>query len=71
MADEANTVDTVTPAPAAAAVDQPTVQSTATPNGTFTMQFEIPDQYIQVFARIGLETVVKQRMQEVLGLVSK
>lgn len=47
------------------------VAQTAAPDTKFSIEFEIPPDMLETFARIGLEFVLKQRMQEINSLVKK
>ena len=38
---------------------------------TFTIEFQIPEHMLATFARIGLEVVMKQRMNEIEESVKK
>lgn len=41
------------------------------PKATFSLEFQIPEEMMEVFARIGLEVVLKQRLQEISDSVKK
>lgn len=41
------------------------------PDVKFAIEFDIPPDMLETFARIGLEFVLKQRMQEINNMVKK
>jgi hypothetical protein len=38
---------------------------------TFELSFQIPEEMLETFARIGLEVVLKQRLQEISDTVKR
>lgn len=38
---------------------------------SFSLEFQIPEEMMEVFAKIGLEVVLKQRLQEISETVKK
>jgi len=47
------------------------VNTPSTADVKFSIDFDIPPDMLETFARIGLEFVLKQRMQEINNMVKK